>query len=138
MDTDTNAQIILNPQTTHTQVQTHKVCSTCKKTKPVEDFYANKASPDGLQAACKPCLQEYQKEYRRKHAAEVAAKAKAQSQARAKATAKAPTAQLVSDPQYAQSIASAAQLMVAKGVPVKAAFELAVDLAENGLIIRAI
>lgn len=123
----------MEPTTTTTpeiRRATFKVCSTCKHTKPVQDFHANAASTDGLQSACKPCLNAYQREYRKKH--------KANPLPVSPAPVPNPTRELISDPQYAQSIARAAQLLVSKGVPVKAAFDLAVDFAEQGLIVRAI
>jgi len=39
--------------------RTHKVCSTCKVVKPMEDFAKNKASADGRNTVCKKCRVEY-------------------------------------------------------------------------------
>ena len=42
---------------------THKVCSSCKELKSVEEFNVKKASPDGHVSKCKKCKKEYDKQY---------------------------------------------------------------------------
>jgi hypothetical protein len=136
---DANNTATQNPQVQalERRVVTHKVCSSCHRTKPIEDFYSNKASADGHQAACIPCLKDYQKSYRARRRDPKPSPRKAVAQP-APAPVANPTRELVSDPEYAQSIARTAQLRVGKGVAVKVAFELAIDLAESGLIVRAV
>ncbi len=41
----------------------NKICYTCKKLKPFEDFYKNKRRKDGLKPNCKTCQSEYDKNY---------------------------------------------------------------------------
>ena len=40
-----------------------KMCSKCKKLKPVSNFYKNVRANDGLNSMCKECCKEYYKEY---------------------------------------------------------------------------
>ena len=39
-----------------------KTCPRCAEEKPVDDFYRNKAAPDGLQSYCKECMYAYCRE----------------------------------------------------------------------------
>ena len=39
-----------------------KRCPRCGQTKPVSEWHKNKASRDGLQAYCKPCLRAYRRQ----------------------------------------------------------------------------
>ena len=41
-----------------------KTCAACKEEKPLDGYYKNKNTADGLQSSCKPCLFAYQKQYR--------------------------------------------------------------------------
>ncbi|AID58959.1 restriction endonuclease, HNH endonuclease domain [Mycobacterium phage Gaia] len=43
-----------------------KKCSGCQERKPLEDFYNNRAQPDGKSNNCRPCVKEY---VRRRHEA---------------------------------------------------------------------
>lgn len=45
-----------------------KICSKCKKEKPVSEFGKNKAKKDGLQAECKECKSAYNKLHYQKNA----------------------------------------------------------------------
>jgi len=45
----------------------HKKCGVCKKIKPAEDFWIEKASNDGLRSWCKQCVLEYNKKYYQKN-----------------------------------------------------------------------
>ena len=38
-----------------------KICSRCKREVPLDYFFKNKLSPDGLQAVCKGCYKELYK-----------------------------------------------------------------------------
>lgn len=42
---------------------TEKSCATCKQVKPVSEFAKNRRQPDGLQTACKPCRNAYNRNY---------------------------------------------------------------------------
>jgi len=48
-----------------------KTCRKCRQTKPVEDFYENKYSPDGRYAFCKICFDQFAKKLKEKEAASV-------------------------------------------------------------------
>jgi RNase P subunit RPR2 len=41
-----------------------KICKNCFAMKPLNDFHANKAKPDGLQYVCKKCNKEKVYSYR--------------------------------------------------------------------------
>ena len=41
-----------------------KRCTKCGKTKPLSDYYNNRAAHDGKQARCAECIKAYDKEYR--------------------------------------------------------------------------
>ena len=41
----------------------NKTCTKCKQTKPVAEFYKQKARPDGLDAYCKDCRKATTAEY---------------------------------------------------------------------------
>jgi hypothetical protein len=43
-----------------------KECSTCRETKPVSEFYKNKARSDGLQHQCKICTNAVTNTYRKR------------------------------------------------------------------------
>ncbi|WP_020142321.1 hypothetical protein [Terracoccus sp. 273MFTsu3.1] len=45
-----------------------KHCSRCDTTKPIDEFYANKATADGVQTYCKACWKTYRS--KRWHAGE--------------------------------------------------------------------
>lgn len=55
-------------ESTHTTstAPTHKQCSRCGESKPLNDFYAYKRSPDGLRSMCKDCMRVDRKERYRK------------------------------------------------------------------------
>lgn len=40
-----------------------KHCHNCQTTKPISDFYKNKAKKDGLQTQCKPCMKSRNKDW---------------------------------------------------------------------------
>lgn len=44
-----------------------KTCTTCKTSKPLEDFYRDKNNPDGREYSCKICRQKAQKQSRSKY-----------------------------------------------------------------------
>ena len=48
-----------------------KTCRKCGQTKPVEDFYENKYSPDGRYAFCKICFDQFAKKLKEREAAVV-------------------------------------------------------------------
>jgi len=48
-----------------------KQCSSCKKIKPIDDFYKDRHLKDGLGSACKLCMAKYAKEYRRKNLSKI-------------------------------------------------------------------
>lgn len=41
-----------------------KTCNVCKQTKPLDDFYVMRASPDGKAYTCKACQKAYKKKLR--------------------------------------------------------------------------
>lgn len=46
-----------------------KTCSRCHQTKPVDQFYSDKRSSDGLMPHCKTCHKDYTSTYQRRHKA---------------------------------------------------------------------
>lgn len=44
-----------------------KVCSQCKKEKPIEEFAHNKAKKDGRNNVCKACFKEYRDKHYQEH-----------------------------------------------------------------------
>ena len=44
-------------------IANHKKCNKCEEIKPINDFYKNKKSPDGLQYMCKECKKEYSRQH---------------------------------------------------------------------------
>lgn len=56
-----------------------KICSKCKKEKPVSEFGKNKAKKDGLQAECKECKSAYNKLHYQKNKETYLAKARESS-----------------------------------------------------------
>jgi len=44
-----------------------KRCTKCERVKPLDEFYGNKKSKDGLEYSCKECYREAQVEYRKKN-----------------------------------------------------------------------
>lgn len=55
-----------------------KICSKCKKEKPISEFGKNKAKKDGLQAECKECKSAYNKLHYQKNKETYLAKAPSQ------------------------------------------------------------
>jgi len=45
----------------------YKRCTKCGRVKPLDEFYGNKKSKDGLEYSCKECYREAQVEYRKKN-----------------------------------------------------------------------
>lgn len=41
-----------------------KVCSRCKQSKSLDQFYKNRRQPDGLECQCKKCKSDYMTDYR--------------------------------------------------------------------------
>jgi len=54
-----------------------KSCSRCGESKELEEFYKNKASKDGLTAACKDCIKATQHKYNAKNAEKIRLRSKA-------------------------------------------------------------
>lgn len=55
-----------------------KRCSTCQQTKPLSDFYRNRAMKDGYQNVCKQCSGRYAKRWGSQHIDKVRALGRAQ------------------------------------------------------------
>lgn len=44
-----------------------KICTKCKKTKPISEFHKQKKAKDGYSYWCKECMKEYNKKYNQSH-----------------------------------------------------------------------
>lgn len=60
--------------------KTHRVCTTCKTKKPLDEFPPDKRAKDGKQAKCRHCINEWIKQhYRNKPAEHMLKRAQARS-----------------------------------------------------------